>query len=46
MRGIRAETREEIHSKGKNDLPPRGEVPQTGELAALWAFVTAGEGRI
>ena len=29
--------------KGKNNMPPWGEVLQPGELEALWAYVMAGE---
>jgi mono/diheme cytochrome c family protein len=32
-------------SKGKNNMPPWGEVLQPGDLEALWAYVIAGEGR-
>ena len=32
-------------SKGKNNMPPWGEVLQPGEVEALWAYVMAGEGR-
>jgi len=30
-------------TKGKNNMPPWGEVLQPGELEALWAYVMAGE---
>jgi hypothetical protein len=30
-------------SKGKNNMPPWGEVLQSGDLEALWAYVVAGE---
>ena len=30
-------------SKGKNNMPPWGEVLQPGDLEALWAYVVAGE---
>jgi mono/diheme cytochrome c family protein len=30
-------------SKGKNNMPPWGEVLQRGDLEALWAYVVAGE---
>ena len=32
-------------SKGKNNMPPWGEVLQPGDLEALWAYVVAGESR-
>ena len=30
-------------TKGKNNMPPWGEVLQQGDLEALWAYVMAGE---
>jgi len=30
-------------TKGKNNMPPWGEVLQPGDLEALWAYVMAGE---
>ena len=30
-------------AKGKNNMPPWGEVLQPGEIEALWAYVMAGE---
>ncbi len=30
-------------TKGKNNMPPWGEVLQEGEVEALWAYVVAGE---
>ena len=30
-------------TRGKNNMPPWGEVLQPGELEALWAYVMAGE---
>jgi hypothetical protein len=32
-------------SKGKNNMPPWGEVLQTGDVEALWAYVIGVEGR-
>ena len=29
--------------KGKNSMPPFGGLFQSGEIEALWAYVTAGE---
>jgi mono/diheme cytochrome c family protein len=29
--------------KGKNNMPPWGEVMQPGDIEALWAYVMAGE---
>jgi mono/diheme cytochrome c family protein len=30
-------------AKGKNNMPPWGEVLQPGDVEALWAYVVAGE---
>ena len=30
-------------AKGKNNMPPWGEVLQPGEIEALWAYVIAGD---
>jgi len=30
-------------TKGKNNMPPWGEVLQPGDVEALWAYVVAGE---
>ena len=30
-------------TKGKNNMPPWGDVLQPGDLEALWAYVVAGE---
>src|SRR5258708_3790126 len=30
-------------TRGKNNMPPWGEVLQPGDLEALWAYVVAGE---
>ena len=30
-------------SKGKNNMPPWGEVLQPGDLEALWAYVVRGK---
>jgi mono/diheme cytochrome c family protein len=32
-------------AKGKNNMPPWGEVLQPDDIEALWAYVIAGEGR-
>jgi alcohol dehydrogenase (cytochrome c) len=32
-------------AKGKNNMPPWGEVLQPGDLEALWAYVIAAEGK-
>ena len=32
-------------TKGKNNMPPWGDVLQPGDLEALWAYVVAGESK-
>ena len=32
-------------TKGKNNMPPWGDVLQPGDLEALWAYVAAGESK-
>jgi mono/diheme cytochrome c family protein len=32
-------------SKGKNQMPPWGDVLDAGDIDALWAYVMAGERR-